>query len=233
MNPEIIAECGTAHGVADGRSIMSRAVDLVGRCAEAWVDTVKFQLFVPDEPLFCPMPGDENRWDRWADSMLTFNEWKWIKAECTLNGVNFLVSVFQHGGLKMAKDLGCTRIKVASRAAQSFPYRDWEGDFIISEGMCRPVHMRSPARVTTMQCCMEYPTPLVKARWQDGRQEVTDNSLGFGLSDHSGNPWIAIDAIARGCPMVEVHVDGMPGSVTFEQLKLICEARDNFMAMQA
>ena len=217
LKPEIIAECGTAY------KSRHEALDLVADANNAHADTVKFQLFVPDEPLFCRMPGDSQRWERWIEATLPFEDWAAIKDLTEKFGMSFLVSVFQHGGLKMAKELGCTRIKVASRAAKTFPYDDWDGEFLVSASMNGAItHWKYP--VQCLECIPKYPTPMNEARWPAGYN---------GLSDHSGNPWVAIDALARGCPIVEVHVDGMPGSITFDQLKLICEARDAFAAMQA
>lgn len=157
--------------------------------------------------------------------MLPEDDWANLKRIAENHGRGFLVSVFQPGGLAMAKRLGCKRIKVASRAAMPFPYRDWGGEFIVSDGFDE-FYNPDPAvlaRIRFMQCVPDYPPPLAEAKWH--------GDPAIGLSDHSGTPWVAIDALARGCKMIEVHVDGMPGSIAFEQLKLITEARDAFAAM--
>ena len=59
-----------------------------------------------------------------------------------------------------------------------------------------------------------------------------------GLSDHSGTIYPALDAMARGASVIEVHIklnDKGPdaaSSITPYNLKQICEARDAFAEMR-
>jgi sialic acid synthase SpsE len=79
-----------------------------------------------------------------------------------------------------------------------------------------------------LECEANYPST---ARWK--------NRLP-GFSDHSGNPWRAVDAIARGCRLIEVHycIDprdagpDLPASLSLEQLRTVCEARDAFASFE-
>jgi sialic acid synthase SpsE len=62
-----------------------------------------------------------------------------------------------------------------------------------------------------------------------------------GFSDHSGKPFLGIDAISRGCKLLEVHfkVDGidagldLPACLTVDELRLVCEARDYYAERRA
>jgi hypothetical protein len=38
--------------------------------------------------------------------------------------------------------------------------------------------------------------------------------------------------MARGCKLVELHVDGMPGSLSFKQFEMVAEAADAFADMR-
>jgi sialic acid synthase SpsE len=74
------------------------------------------------------------------------------------------------------------------------------------------------------ECEANYPSTL---KWRGDAP---------GFSDHSGNPWRAIDAIARGCQWVEVHFyddpseagPDLPASLDPDQLALVCKVRDAF-----
>jgi len=217
----IIAEAGTSHA---GK--VRSALQLVDAAHNAGADAVKFQMFTPREELFCPMEGDENRWAWWNQSMMRFSQWKRVKEHADKLGIHFLSSVFQHTGIEWLKKLDPPAWKVASRAAETFPYHNAPGPFLISTGIYFP-QPTSPADVF-LQCEMKYPTPLSEARF--------DEDFG-GLSDHSGTIYPALDAMARGAQVIEVHMkldDTGPDatSAIFPcDLKQICEARDGFAAM--
>jgi N-acetylneuraminate synthase len=124
---------------------------------------------------------------------------------------------------------------VASRAAATYPYDVVPGPFIISNGMGQApiVETVRPKKWMFLQCVSKYPTPLQDARWS--------GPATMGLSDHSGTVWPGLDAMARGCPMLEVHFavpefdagNDKPVCLTIDQLKLLCEARDGFAALRS
>jgi N-acetylneuraminate synthase len=215
----IIAEAGTGH-----KGTFIWACDFVDAAAEAGADAIKFQIFVPDEPLFCPVEGDDKRIPRWNETALPLRDWRLVKARAEENNIDFLASVFQPTGIEWLKKLQPKYYKVASRAAKTYPYYRVPGPFLISDGFGIPRGdevLICNAPTTFLQCMAKYPTPLSEARWR--RHE--------GLSDHSGTPWPAIDAIARGAEFIEVHFgdkEGPDGPVNLSQdeLGLICKFRD-------
>lgn len=242
----VIAEAGTCHADGNTSRSVTRAELCVDRAYQAGADAVKFQIFdVPGEPLFCPLDGDGKRWPRWVLSYLVPGDWWKIKGYAEALGLVFLASAFQKSVVQMLVDMDLAAYKVASRAALSYPYEMAPGPFLISTGMIFNDHTDSPAamweligdkEIEWMQCTSKYPTPLNEAVW-------ADSMIGpeKGFSDHSGTPWPAIDAMARGCPLVEVHFAPEPDwagpdkavALTPEQLKLVCEARDAFAAMHS
>ena len=223
----IIAEAGTGHYGVDVERV-DFAIRLVKAAAECGADYVKFQMFVVDEELFCPMEGDEKRWERWVHTFMSPYQWEVVASKCKRHGIGFLASAFQYGAVDILKELKPDYYKVASRAAKTYPYDRVPGPFIISDGM---MPAGFPAGSDVLECVMEYPTAIEKARWK--------GHLSQGLSDHSGTPWPAIDALARGAEIVEVHfrVNDEPSpdlssSLDLDQLKLVCEARDAFAKMR-
>lgn len=230
MSAYVIAEAGTGH---KGVPTMAVRLATIAKCAGS--DAVKFQMFVPDEPLFCPLEGDEKRIPRWNETAISLDSWKWVKDQCDDIGIDFLASVFQPTGIEWLKELQPKYYKVASRAAKTYPYQDVPGPFLISDGFGLPQgHERLiPEPAYFLQCTPKYPTPLPEARWID----PVGSTYRCGLSDHSGTPWPAIDAIARGAKFIEVHFgdkegpDG-PVNLTTTELKLICRFRDAVTEMR-
>lgn len=229
----IIAEAGTNHL---GR--IEVALDYVLEAARSGADAIKFQMFVLGEELFCPLPGDDRRQGRWARSCMPFGSWQTVKEECHHRGILFLASAFQSTAVLWLKDLNVAAYKVASRAAKTYPYDMVPGPFIVSNGMgYGPGFLDG----IYLQCCSAYPAPLRLARWDfDPVEWAEDGGYILGLSDHSGTVWPGLDAMARGCPMLEVHfaldkADAGPDAqvcLTVDQLKLLCDARDAFQEMR-
>lgn len=217
----VIAEAGTCHAHVTHRNRLKAAYRYVDAAARAGADAIKFQMFnlpIRDD-FFCWIDGDEVRSLRWEQSVMEFDRWSLVKAYAESMGLVFLASAFQHSTVGWLKDLNVSAYKVASRAAKGFPYKDATGPFLVSNGM-HPV----PDGVIGIQCEANYPST---AYW---------TGVLPGFSDHSGNPWRAVDAIARGCKLIEVHfaIDpaeagpDLPASLTCDQLKWVCEARDFF-----
>ena len=228
----IIAEAGTCHatdlGVLD-HSRFAKAKSYIFAAANAGADAVKFQMF-DDTDLFCPYPGDEQRKPRWLDSQLKLSDWRRLKEYAEGCQMVFLASVFQDSMVRWLTLLGVEATKVASRAAidfpAEFPYGFAPKPFLISNGMGEVL----PASdCIILECESKYPS----TKCWSGEHE--------GFSDHSGTPWRAIDAISRGCKLIEVHfyidpIDAgpdLPASLNLDQLKLVCEARDGFAELRS
>ena len=237
----IIAEAGTGYCHEDGTERIWRAIHLAGRARTAGADAVKFQMFCRDEPLFCPMPGDDKRWERWNSCMIALEGWKRVKQHCDEVGITFLASAFQVNTVRWLLKLNVAAYKVASRAAATYPYDAVPGPFIISNGLDVVLPFAGDGREWAwLQCVMQYPTPLKEARWWMAMKIAGSLPL-TGLSDHSGTVWPGLDAMARGCPMLEVHFavpefdagNDAPVCLTIDQLKLLCEARNGFAALRS
>ena len=224
----VIAEAGTAHlGNRD------KAYDLLQAAVKAGADAIKFQFFSPivsQQSMFCWIQGDAIRVQRWRRSYLPLNVWREVKRHAEIQGLVFLASTFEHETVAWLNELGVVATKVASRAAKNFPY-DMDGlprPFLISDGMGLPTLL--PHDHIKLSCEAAYPSTRA---WE--------GKLHRGFSDHSGAPFLGIDAIARGCKLLEVHfmidpIDAgpdLPACLTLDELKLVCQARDYYSERKA
>lgn len=213
----VIAEAGTSHAHPDPYRRYSLAMRHVCLAAEAGADAVKFQLFVPSEPLFCPLTGDDKRWQRWSNTILSIDEWRQVKDLAFKLKIDFLASAFQHTAVDWCRQLTMRYYKVASRAAKDFPYDKVPGPFIVSNGMY-PVHY--PQADHILECTSQYPVPLEQAKWSGSYD---------GLSDHSGTIYPGLDAIVRGAKFLEVHFSDAEEktpdpNLSVASLKILCDA---------
>ena len=218
----VIAEAGTCHASPDVDLRISQAYRYVYEAGKAGADAIKFQLFNNPirKDMFCWMDGDEAREQRWLDSCLPCHVWYSIKKFAEDGGLIFLASVFQFSTARWLSELGCKATKVASRAAKNFPYSLAPGPFFVSTGMYETQPIKGHNLL--MECESVYPST----------REWTGAMPGF--SDHSGTPDRAIDAIRRGCKLVEVHFfieecDAGPdlkASLNLDELKQVCTARN-------
>ena len=225
----VIAEAGTCHADPDPVTRFRKAIDYVHAAKMAGADAVKFQWFdTGGGQLFCPYEGDGNRRPRWLASAMPASQWIQVKEFAEASGLVFLASTFQHSTARGLSEIGVVATKVASRAVASFPYADAPAPYLISLGMHRAPVDLDLTQCWLLECEANYPST---ARW--GRVHP-------GFSDHSGNPWRAIDAIMRGCKLVEVHYflderdagPDLPASLTLDQLRAVCEARDAFATIR-
>jgi sialic acid synthase SpsE len=226
----VIAEAGTAHaGIEKDRK--RKAMSLVESAARAGVDAVKFQWFHNPNPdtMFCWIDGDEVRAPRWRASYMPTSDWKDVRDFAIGKGIILLASTFEGETVQWLHELDIAATKVASRAAKTFPYYrvDLPRPFIISDGMGLPeiwdARVNFEGTDWLMQCEANYPST---DKWKGAN----------GFSDHSGKPFLGIDAIARGCPVLEVHFHNgetdpgpdKPASLDYLDLALICKARDYY-----
>ena len=218
----VIAEAGTCHADINPIKKFGRAIKYVNAAAEAGVDVVKFQMFdnPTQENMFCWIDGDEELSHRWHESRISLNGWKIIKQACDELGIIFLASVFEYETVKWLTELNVEATKVASRAAPYLDeFKDAPKPLLVSNGM---TEVEESEDIIILECEANYPSTK---RWANKYP---------GFSDHSGNPWRTIDAMARGCKLIEVHFyinplhagPDLPASLTLDELKLVCEARD-------
>ena len=95
------------------------------------------------------------------------------------------------------------------------------------------------ADFTLMQCTSRYPTPLCEVGLNVLEEMQRRYDCAVGLSDHSGTPYPALAAMARGASVIEVHVTfdrrmfgpDASASITFDELAFLARARNAFSEM--
>lgn len=213
----IIAEAGTNHAGTTPAERYDRAERYIAAAFACGASAVKFQMFAPPfDDVFCSVRGDEARHARWGKSAISLDGWRRLKAFADILGIDLLFSVFQTRTVEWLRALRVKATKVASRASANFPYEDATGTLLISTGM-PPFPMD---KGILLQCESKYPS---SEPWMATLP---------GFSAHSPTPDLAIDAIKRGCKLVEVHfyIDpthagpDLPASLTLDGLRAVANA---------
>lgn len=244
----LIAEVAQAH---DGS--LGTAHVFIDAAADAGADAVKFQTHIAaaestrDEPFRVAFSRqDETRLDYWKRMEFTAEQWSGLADHAAERGLHFLSSAFSLEAVALLRRLNVPAWKIASGevrtgglvaaiCADSKPV-------LLSTGMSPWADIDAAvttirdagAPVALLQCVSRYPTPLADV----GLNVMDDMSARYacpvGLSDHSGQPWPAMAAIARGAAVVELHITlsdrmfgpDVPSSLTVEQFSTVSRMRD-------
>jgi N,N'-diacetyllegionaminate synthase len=251
----LIAEVAQAH---DGS--LGTAHAFIDAAADAGADAIKFQTHIADAESTLDEPfrvkfskQDETRLDYWRRMEFTQEQWAGLAAHAAERSLHFLSSAFSLEAVALLRRLDVpvwkiasgevrTRGMVAAICADAKPV-------LLSTGMSPwtdiDVAVRgireAGAPVAVLQCVSRYPTPLtdVGLNVMDDMRARYDCPV--GLSDHSGQPWPALTAIARGAAVVELHLTlsersfgpDVPSSLTVDQFRMVSDMRDAVATMDA
>lgn len=217
---DLIAEVAQAH---DGS--LGAAHAYVDAVVASGIGTIKFQVHVAEaessefEPFRVPFSReDATRFDYWKRTSFTEEQWIGIRQHCEEAGIEFLASPFSIAAVDLLERVGVARYKVGSGEVGNLLMLDRIAStgkpIILSSGLssfedldATVEHLRRQGvRLSIMQCTTSYPTkpedvnlpaiPALKERF----------GLPVGLSDHSGQIWSAIAAVAVGAELLEFHV---------------------------
>ncbi len=250
----LIAEVAQAH---DGS--LGTAHAFVDAAADAGADAIKFQTHIADaestrdEPFRVKFSRqDETRFDYWKRMEFTPEQWAGLKTHADERGLAFLSSAFSTAAVDLLRNLGVPAWKVASGEVNSGALVDAicaDGKpVLLSTGMSGwddidAAVMRiggAGAPVAVLQCVSKYPTALEAVGLNVIDDMRTRYGVPCGLSDHSGQPWPAMAAVARGAAIVELHITlsermfgpDVPSSLTVEAFRNVAEMRDAVYAME-
>lgn len=251
----LIAEVAQAH---DGS--LGTAHAFIDAAADAGADAIKFQTHIADaestrdEPFRVKFSQqDETRLDYWRRMEFTAEQWAGLAAHARERDLHFMSSAFSHEAVLLLQSLDVPAWKVASGELRT------EGlvDAICANG--RPVLLstgmspwsdidaavdrirQAGAPLAVLQCVSRYPTPLAEVGLNVIDEMRERYSCPCGLSDHSGQPWPAMAAIARGAAIVELHIvlsdrmfgPDVPSSLTVDQFRMVSDMRDAVSVMDA
>ena len=251
----LIAEVAQAH---DGS--LGTAHAFIDAAADAGADAIKYQTHIADAESTLDEPfrvkfskQDDTRLDYWRRMEFTQEQWAGLAAHAAERGLHFLSSAFSLEAVALLRRLDVpvwkiasgevrTRGMVAAICADAKPV-------LLSTGMspwadidAAVLQIREAGSpVAVLQCVSRYPTPLTEI----GLNVMDDMRARYGcpvgLSDHSGQPWPALTAIARGAAVVELHLTlsermfgpDVPSSLTVDQFRMVSDMRDAVATMDA
>jgi N,N'-diacetyllegionaminate synthase len=248
----IVAEVAQAH---DGSLRMAHS--FIDAIATAGADCVKFQLHLPDfesttdEKFRVEMGSqDADRFSYWRRTGFKPTEWAELALHAKERELVFLCSAFSVQGAKLLREMEIDAWKIASGEVGSIELIDYmledSKPIIASTGMASITEIESLVKrlskhgnpLVLLQCTSKYPTPIEEAGLNI-MGDLEAYGCAVGLSDHSGTPFPALAALARGADVIEVHVTfdkriqgpDSSSSISFAELEMICQARDCFEAI--
>lgn len=249
----LVAEVAQAH---DGSLGMAHA--FVDAAAEAGADAVKFQTHIAaaestrDERFRIKFSRqDETRYDYWRRMEFTPAQWAGLAEHARERGIHFLSTPFSVEAVELLRGLGAPAWKVASGEVLSDTLLQAicaDGrPILVSTGMSgwsdidRAVAAirKSGVPLAVLQCTSRYPTEMAQVGLNVIGEIAARYGCPAGLSDHSGVPWPALAAVARGAAVIELHITlsrrnfgpDVPASLTVEEFRTVADFRDALAMM--
>ena len=217
----IIVEVGNAH---DGSLGMAHAyIDAVAKTS---ANAIKFQTHIAEaesseqEPFRVPFSyEDQSRYDYWVRTGFSLAQWKGLKAHCDQVGIEFMSSPFSQLAVDWLEEIGVLRYKIASGEITNHLMIEkvcrTGKPIILSSGMSSFAELDEAVAIvqsfenalTVLQCTTSYPTPYEKI----GLNVIPQLKQRYpfaqvGLSDHSGQIFASLAAVALGAQTLEFHV---------------------------
>lgn len=218
---EIIAEIAQAH-----EGSLGIAHSYIDALAGTGVDTVKFQMHIAEaessqyEQFRVKFSyEDKTRYDYWARMGFEFEQWVGLKNHCEEKGLKFLCSPFSVKAVEWMEQLEVDRYKIASGEVTNFLMLEHIArtgkQVLLSSGMSSYAEIEAAMQFVqshgaqvagVFQCTTAYPTPAEKY----GLNVIPELKKRFGtkvgLSDHSGEIYASLAAVALGAELLEMHV---------------------------
>ena len=251
-NPLIIAEIGQAHEGSEG--LAHSMIDVI---SEKECDAIKFQIHLADyesslEDQFRINFSyeDKSRYDYWKRIEFTELQWSRIINHCKRKNIIVGASVFSIQALKIAVKNKVDFLKIGSGdllfddLIESVS--NLEFPVIISSGMAnwnelddiseKFISHKKKEIFSILHCTTEYPTKPERIGFNNVKEIEDKLDVISGLSDHSGNYLTAFYALAKGCPILEVHVNfdrkmfgpDSTSSLSIDELGEVIKAKNYF-----
>ena len=243
--PLVIAEVAQAH---DGSLGMAHA--FIDAAADAGAHAIKFQTHIAAAESTAREPWrikfseqDDSRYDYWRRMEFTEKQWQGLKEHADKSGLLFFSSPFSIEAVDLLMRVGVPAWKAASGELENEPLLDamiFTGlPMLISTGMsswntidrvvkrCQAAH----ASFGLLQCTTEYPCRAGNIGLNVVQELQSKYGCPAGLSDHSGDIFAGLAAVALGASILEVHVTfdramfgpDVPASLDFKQLKQLVD----------
>jgi len=241
----IIAEIGQAHEGSLG--ILHSYIDAL---ATTGIDAIKFQTHIAEaessehEPFRVKFSyEDATRYDYWKRMSFTLEQWKGIKSHCDEVGLEFVSSPFSNAAVDLLEEAGVSRYKIGSGEVNNLLMLEkiakTRKPIILSSGMSSFTELdvsvdflqKRNIDVSVLQCTTAYPT-----KPEEWGLNVIDElkaryDLPTGFSDHSGDIFACLAAVAKGAEILEFHAvfdkrmfgPDTKASITIDEIKKLVE----------
>ena len=216
----IIAEIAQAHDGSLG--ILHSYIDAL---KDTGVDAVKFQVHIAEAESSVHEPfrvnfsyEDKIRYDYWQRMEFSKEQWVGIKQHCDEAGVEFMASPFSQAAIDLLEDVGVKRYKIGSGEVSNFLMLEkicqTGKPIILSSGMSSYEELDTAVRfieergndISILQCTTSYPTPHERLGLNvigELKEKYSNHSI--GLSEHTGEIYAGIAAVAQGAEILEFH----------------------------
>lgn len=249
----LIAEVAQAH---DGS--LGLAHSYIDAIASAGADAVKFQTHIAhaessenDEFRVRFSQQDTNRFDYWKRMEFTAEQWAGLRDHANELGLVFMSTPFSLEAVELLENLDVPAWKIGSGDIGNQELLEsiaaTRKPVILSSGMSpwkelEWAHLllrEQGVSDAILQCTSMYPVPM-EAVGLPVMAEISERfGVPSGLSDHSGTVFPALNAMALGAAIVEVHVvfdrrmfgPDAKASLTFNEVTHVSQARDAFWKM--
>jgi len=222
-NPLIIAEIGQAHEGSEGL-----AHSMIDALCDVDCEAIKFQIHLADaESSFEDQfrinfsYEDKSRYSYWKRIEFTKLQWSRIINHCKQKNIIVGASVFSLEALEIAIENKVDFLKIGSGdilfddlvdsvskldlpVIVSSGLANWNELFNISSKFN---YHKKKELFSILHCTTQYPTDPEKIGFNNVKQIEKKLDVLSGLSDHSGNYLTAFYALAKGCTILEVHVN--------------------------
>lgn len=241
----VVAEIGQAH---DGS--LGTAHAYIDAVAKTGADAIKFQTHIASaestraEPFRIRFSSqDHTRYDYWKRMEFTEEQWHGLADHARACGLLFLSTPFSLQAVDLLERVGMPAWKVGSGDVNNLPMLErlakTSKPILLSSGMSSWEDLDSAVKkireydapVAVMQCTTAYPCPPEKV----GLNVLVAMRMRYecpvGLSDHTGNIYTGLAAVALGASLIETHVvfsrdcfgPDVPASVTIPELNQLVE----------
>ncbi len=208
-----IAEIGLNH---DGD--LDKAKATIQAAKRAGADGVKFQTFTAEELVHPEVDYMSGAFEIFRSTELSFSQFRELREEATLQGLDFLSTPFSPRAVHFLADLDVPAFKVASGDINNFlmlaPMARYQKPIILSTGASDMdevdkaiafLRKNGAHNLIVLHCLSEYPAALSRVGWYTIPYLVEQLGLPVGFSDHTQGVAGPVMAFAMGARIIEKH----------------------------
>ena len=253
--PVIVGEVSQNH---DGS--LGTAHAYIDALADVGADAIKLQTHIADEESTLDDQfrvkfsyQDGTRYDYWRRMEFTEAQWLELKRHADERGIGFLSTPFSVAAVELLARIGVEAWKIGSGDTlfreMTDAILDTGKPLIVSSGMSDWKELdgivsrvrQAGTPLSLLQCTTQYPTRLEDVGLNNLQLMKERYGVRVGLSDHSGSVSPSLAAIARGFPLIEVHVSfdrrmfgpDVPASLTVDEIGTLARFASDVALMDA